>query len=107
MLQSREKVPKFSLMPHPGIVALFFLVLVTGVLLGLALFSQDNGAGDYRLRAYFVFLVTGIFCIFIFLIGTSKLWFRHLWKKNSTHARHRQHTKYHPTNRDRTYRNRS
>jgi len=100
MLQSRDKVPKFSLMPHPGIIALFFLVLVVGVLFGLALLSQDNGAGDYRLRAYFVFLVTGIFCIFIFLIGTSKLWFRHLWRKNSTHARHKQHTKYHPKNRD-------
>jgi len=100
MLQSRGKVPRFSLMPHPMIIASFILVLVVGSLIGLALLSKDGGVGDYRHQADFVFLVTGILCILIFLMGTSKLWFRHLWKKNSTHARHKQHTKYHPTRRD-------
>ena len=87
-------------MPHPVIVALFFFVLIVGVLIGLALLSKDGGVGDYEQKANFVFMVTGLLCVFIFMIGTSKLWFSHLWKKNSTHARHKQHTQYHPTKRN-------
>ena len=96
MQPARGKVPHFSLKPHPAIISAFFFVLIIGVLVGLSLLSQERGAGDYRQKADFVFLVTGLLCIFLLIAGTSKMWFPHLWKKNSTHDRHKQHSSRHP-----------
>ena len=92
----RGKVPHFSLRPHPAVSAAFFFVLIVGVLLGLSFLSQERGAGDYRQKANFVFLVTGVICFLLLILGTSKLWFPHLWRKNSTHDRHKQHSSRHP-----------
>ena len=90
------KVPQFSMRPHPVVTGLFFVILVVGLLLSLSFLSQDEGTGTYRQRAMFTMLVTALSCTFLAIVATSKFWFPHLWKKNSTHDRHKQHTHHHP-----------
>ena len=96
----RGRVPNFSLKPHPGFVFSFFFTLLVGGLVALALLSKEEGVGDYRQKAIFVMLVTGLLCFFQLILATSKLWFPHLWKRNSTHNRHKQHSAHHPTTRN-------
>ncbi len=92
-----SSVPHFSMRPHPALVGTFMLVLVVGLLLSLSFFSQEEGTGDFKQKGILVLIITGIITIFLTILATSKLWFSHLWKKNSTHARHRQHTQHHPS----------
>jgi len=101
---STGKVPNFTMRPHPLISGLLILVPITGILLALSCLSREDGTGIYRQRCILVAIITGIFSIFLLILATSKFWFPHLWKKNSTHARHKQHTRYHPSVRDREFR---
>ena len=89
--------------PHPVITGAIILTLITGVLLAMSFLAQEDGTGIHKRRAILVLIITGIMTIFLLILATSKLWFPHLWKRNSTHARHRQHTRHHPTNRDRAH----
>lgn len=66
----------------------------------MSLLAQEEGAGDYRQKAILTLVITGVICFCLAILATSKLWFRHLWKKNSTHDRHKQHTQYHPNARN-------
>ena len=104
---SRGKVPHFTMRPHPVITGLLILVPVSGLLLAMSFFSYEEGTGLYYHRGILTLIVMGILWIFLLILGTSKFWFPHLWKKNSTHARHKQHTRYHPSVRDREYRRKS
>ena len=104
---SRGKVPHFTMRPHPIITGLLILVPVSGLLLAMSFFSYEEGTGRFYHRGIFTLIITGILWIFLGILATSKFWFPHLWKKNSTHARHKQHTKYHPAVRDREYRHKS
>lgn len=101
MMLSRGKVPNFTLRPHPVITGIFFMVLVMGILGALALLSQEDGSGRFRQQGILVLVITGVICALLAILATSKFWFRHLWKKNSTHKRHHQHSKHHPVNRSR------
>lgn len=92
--------------PHPLLLGAFFMVLLIGFLLAMALFAKDEGTGDYRMRAILILMITGVVSFCLLILMTSKFWFPHLWKKNSTHARHKQHSKHHPAQRDQAYRNR-
>lgn len=92
--------------PHPALVGAFIMITVIGMLVSLSFFSQEVGTGDFKRRGIFVLMVTGILDIFLIILATSKLWFPHLWKKNSTHERHKHHTRHHPSVRDNHYRNR-
>ena len=85
----------------------FIMVLLVGILLALSMFAQDEGAGDYRMKGVLILMVTGVISFCLLILMTAKLWFPHLWKKNSTHARHRQHSQHHPAMRERAYRERS
>ncbi len=100
MQMTRGTVPHFSMKPHPMMLGGFFLVLIVGGLLALSFFVKDEGAGDYRMRGVLVLMITGLISFFLLILMTAKLWFPHLWKKNSTHARHKQHSAYHPSNRN-------
>lgn len=82
------------------------MTLVVGMLLALSFFSKEEGTGHFRQQGVVTLIITGIITVFLLILATSKLWFPHLWKKNSTHDRHKQHTKYHPAMRDREYRRR-
>ena len=100
---SRGKVPHFTMRPHPIVAGLLMLVPVSGLLLAMSFFSYEDGTGRYYHRGILTLIVMGIIWIFLLILATSKFWFPHLWKKNSTHARHKQHTKHHPSIRDREY----
>ncbi len=95
-MHTRGKVPHFTLRPHPAITMLFFFVLVIGLLMSLSFLSMEEGAGQYKQKALLTLSVTGVFCLCLVITATSKLWFSHLWKKNSTHDRHKQHSHHHP-----------
>jgi hypothetical protein len=103
---SRGKVPHFTMRPHPVVMGLLFLVPVSGLLLAMSFFSYEEGTGLYYQRGILTLIITGILWIFLLILATSKFWFPHLWKKNSSHDRHRQHTQHHPLVRDREYHHR-
>lgn len=84
----------------------FILVLLVGILLSLSMFVQEEGAGNFRMRGILILMVTGVISFCLLVLMTAKFWFPHLWKKNSTHDRHKQHSQYHPASRDQEYRKR-
>ncbi len=86
-------------------VGAIILTVVVGFLLAMSFFAQEEGTGHLRQRGILTLIITGILSVFQLILATSKLWFPHLWKKNSTHDRHKQHTKYHPAVREREFRN--
>ena len=104
-MQQRGNVPHFSLRPHPALSGAFIFVLVVGFLLSMSFFSKEEGTGQFQQQGIVVLIITGFICLCLFILGTSKFWFPHLWKKNSTHARHKQHSKYHPAEREKEFRN--
>ncbi len=105
-MQPRGKVPHFSLRPHPLVSALFIFVLVIGLLAALSLLIKEEGTGEYKQKAILIMTITGLLCSFLAILATSKLWFSHLWKKNSTHARHKNHTRHHPETKRKEFRRR-
>jgi hypothetical protein len=104
--QGRGSVPHFSMRPHPALVISIILTLLVGVLFAMSFFYREDGTGMYKQRGILILIITGILTIFQLILATSKMWFPHLWKKNSTHARHKQHTQHHPAVKNRQYRSR-
>jgi len=100
----RGKVPYFTLRPHPVVSVVFVLVIIVGVLTAMSFFSMEEGTGEYRQRGIFTLIVTAILSICLAIVATSKMWFPHLWKKNSSHARHKNHTRYHPSVKEHKFR---
>jgi len=91
--------------PHPVLTGAIILTVVVGLLLSMSFFSQEEGTGTFRQRGILTLIISGILTVFLLILATSKLWFPHLWKKNSTHERHKQHTRHHPAVRDREFHN--
>jgi hypothetical protein len=92
--------------PHPVLTGAIILTVVVGLLLAMSFFFKEDGAGRYKHFAVVTLVVTGILTILLLILATSKMWFPHLWKKNSSHDRHKQHTRHHPAVRDREFRGR-
>lgn len=105
-LAQRGKVPQFSLRPHPAIITGMVLVPLIGLLTAGALFQKDAGTGELKPAAILVLIITGILFFMLLIGATYKLFFPHLWKKNSSHSRHRQHSKRHPYHREKEIRDR-
>ncbi len=82
--------------PHPVVMGALIMIMIVGLLLAMSLFAKDEGTGVYRQQGILTLIITGILCICLTIVATAKFWHTHLWKKNSSHARHKQHTKYHP-----------
>ena len=101
---TRGKVPQFTMRPHPAIVGLLIMVLLIGTLLALSFFVKEEGTGVHRHHGVLTLIITAFISFCLLVLGTAKFWYRHLWKKNSTHDRHKQHTQYHPSMRDKAYR---
>jgi heme/copper-type cytochrome/quinol oxidase subunit 2 len=101
-MPSRGKVPHFTLRPSPGIATGFFLALIIGGLVSLSFFTADVGDGAQNLKGIATLMITAIICICLIIVATSKLWFAHLWKRNSTHERHKQHSRHHPSKKHRS-----
>lgn len=78
-------------------IGLLVLILVIGILLALSFFSKEEGTGDYLHKGVVTLVATAIISVLMTILATSKMWYPHLWNKNSTHERHKQHTKYHPS----------
>ena len=74
---------------------------VAALLLAMSFFSKEDGTGVYRQKGTFTVILTAIISICLTIIATAKLWFTHLWKKNSTHDRHKRHTANHPVVKER------
>jgi hypothetical protein len=66
---------------------------------------MEEGTGKHSQRAILTLVVTAITSICLAIVATAKMWFLHLWKKNSSHARHRNHTRYHPSIKEREFHN--
>jgi hypothetical protein len=98
------KVPHYQLKPHPIVSLVLVLVLITGTLIALSFFSMEDGTGKFKHRGILVLILTALLSICLTIVATAKMWFSHLWKKNSTHARHKKHTKYHPIVKEREFR---
>jgi len=103
-MNTRGKVPVFTLKPHPGISMVFILVVIGGLLTAMSFFSMEEGTGVYKQRGIFTLVLTAILGICLAIVATSKMWFSHLWKRNSTHDRHKKHTRYHPSVKEREFR---
>lgn len=80
------------------------LAMISGILLAMSFFSKEDGTGTFNQRGILTLIVTILLCVCLSIVATAKMWFRHLWKKNSTHDRHKRHTKYHPLMRDSEFR---
>jgi len=105
-MDTREKVPHFTLRPHPVVSMVLVLVVIIGLLIAMSFFSMEEGTGTYRQRGIASLVITAILGIFLSIVATAKMRFPHLWKKNSTHDRHKKHTRYHPAVREREFRER-
>jgi amino acid transporter len=103
---TRGTVPHFSMRPHPVLTGAIILTVVVGLLVAASFASKEDGAGRYQHYAVVTLVITGILTVFLLILATSKMWFPHLWKKNSSHDRHKQHTRYHPAVKDREFRTR-
>ena len=99
-------MPHFSMRPHPAVTGSLIFVLLVGFLIAMSFFAKEDGTGVYMGRAILTLIVTGIITICLVILATAKFWFPHLWKKNSTHARHKQHSKYHPAVKEQEHRRR-
>ncbi len=106
MQMTRGKVPHFTMRPHPMVTGGLILILVVGLLLAMSFFAKEEGAGQFKQQGILVLVVTAITSILLIILATAKFWFPHLWKKNSTHARHKQHTEYHPAIKEKEFRRR-
>jgi NADH:ubiquinone oxidoreductase subunit 5 (subunit L)/multisubunit Na+/H+ antiporter MnhA subunit len=105
MNNARGKVPIFTLRPDPVVTLVLVMILIVGLLLTMSFFSKEDGTGVFRQKGTLTLIITAILSICLAILATAKLWFTHLWKKNSTHARHKQHSKYHPAVKEREFRN--
>ena len=92
--------------PHPAVTGALLFVLIVGFLTTMSFFAKEDGSGVYLQRAVVTLIIAGILTICLVILATSKFWFPHLWKKNSTHARHKQHSQYHPSMREQAPRQR-
>ncbi len=106
MSPTKGKVPHFTLRPHPVVTMVLILVLVVGLLTTLSFISTDDGSGVQRQKGVLVLVLTLVISVCLTIVATAKLWFTHLWKRNSTHARHKQHSQFHPAVKEREFRNR-
>ena len=80
------------------------LIFISGSLLSLSFFSQEDGTGIYQQRGTICALITGLLTLMLILVATAKFRFKHLWKKNATHDRHHQHSQEHPAEKEKEFR---
>ena len=99
----KSKVPQFKLRPDPIATFLFILVFISGLLISLSFFKAEDGSGVYFQKGLISSIFTGLISLCLLFAATSKLLFSHLWKKNSSHDRHRMHSKNHPMEKEKAF----
>ena len=103
-LSPKGKVPQYAIRPEPIASFVCIIIFISGSLLTLSFFSQEDGTGVYQQRGTISAIITGLLTIFFILVATDKYWFTHLWKKNATHNRHHKHSKEHPVEQQKQFR---
>ena len=103
-LVPRGKVPNFTIRPDPVASFICIIIFISGSLLSLSFFSQEDGAGIYQQKGTICAIITGLLTFFLILVATAKFRFTHLWKKNATHSRHHQHSQQHPAEKEKEFR---
>ena len=103
-LEPRGKVPHFTMRPDPIASFVCIIIFVTGSLISLSFFSQEDGTGIYQQKGTISALVTGLLTLFLIIVATAKFRFTHLWKKNATHSRHHKHSQLHPAEKEKEFR---
>lgn len=101
---TRGKVPNFSMRPHPLVTGAMIMILIIGLLIAMSFFAKEDGTGVHKQHGILTLVITGFLSICLTIVATAKFWYTHLWKKNSTHARHKQHTQYHPATQEKEFR---
>ena len=104
LIAPKGKVPHFTMRPNPAASVMCILVFVSGTLLTLSFFSQEDGTGSYQQKGTISAIITLLLTLFLLLSATARYWFTHLWKKNATHSRHHQHTENHPIEKEKAFR---
>ena len=100
----KGKVPQFKLRPDPIALVLFFIVFISGLLISLSFYKAEDGTGIYFQKGLISSIFTGVLSLCLLFAAISKLLFSHLWSKNSSHDRHRIHSKIHPSEKDKAFR---
>jgi formate hydrogenlyase subunit 3/multisubunit Na+/H+ antiporter MnhD subunit len=103
-LAPKGKVPHFTMKPDPVASAICIIIFVSGSLISLSFFSQEDGTGIYQQKGIMCALITTLLTFFLLLVATARFWFTHLWKKNATHSRHQQHSQLHPAEKEKEFR---
>ena len=96
MLPQHGGVPNFSLRIPGPIKALLVIVLICGLLLTLSFqLKTEPGeiAGQNRTRLSLI--ITLILSFLIFLVGTNRWWYPHLWRRGNSQKHHRRRKKHH------------
>ena len=96
MLPQHGGVPNFSLRIPGPIKVLIAIILVTGLLLTLSFYrSIEPGDVEAENQARLSLLITLLLTFFVFLAGTGRWWYPHLWKHGNSQRQHRHRTKRH------------
>lgn len=103
-LEPRSKVPHFTMRPDPVASFACIITFVSGSLISLSFFSQEDGTGMYQQKGTISAIITGLLTLFLIIVATAKFRFTHLWKKNATHSRHHQHSQQHPAEKEKEFR---
>ena len=104
ILEPRGKVPNFTMRPDPVASVVCIIILVSGSLISLSYFSQEDGTGIYHQKGTISLIITGLLTFFLIIVATAKFRYTHLWKKNATNSRHHQHSQQHPAEKEKEFR---
>ena len=100
----KGKVPNYAMRPDPIGSIVCIIIFISGSLISLSFFSQEDGAGVYQQKGTIAAIITGLLTFFFLLVATDKFWFTHLWRKNATHGRHANHSDIHPAEQQKQFR---
>ena len=90
MLPQHGGVPNFSLRIPAPVLIILSLVLITGLMLTLSFhLNADQGDLAAQSRVRLSLTVTVLLSFLIFLAGTGRWWYPHLWKHGNSQRQHR------------------
>lgn len=104
---SNKKIPQYKLRPDPVALTFFIITFISGLLISLYFFNAEDGSNINSQRGKISSIIFGLLSFFLLFASTAKFRFKHLWKKNASHKRHRLHTENHPIKNDEKFRSTS
>ena len=90
MLPQHGGIPNFSMRLSGAVLLLLSLVLVTGLMISLSLYTNaDPGDTAAHSQIKLSLIITFLLSFFILLVGTNRWWYPHLWKHGNSQRQHR------------------